>query len=53
MRAQKLAIAGILALAAGLRGWLLARPLAALDGRALPDDAYLALEIAKSIGWKV
>lgn len=44
------ALAAIVALAAALRAWLLARPLAALDGRALPDDAYLALQIARSIG---
>ena len=36
--------------AAAVRGWLLARPLAALDGRSLPDDAYIALEIARRIG---
>ncbi len=44
------ALAAILVLAAGVRGWLLWRPLAALDGRALPDDAYLAMQIARSIG---
>jgi len=48
---QRGLLAAILTLAAALRGWLLARPVAALDGRALPDDAYIAMEIAKNIGW--
>ncbi|MGE4605532.1 MAG: hypothetical protein AAEJ52_02195 [Myxococcota bacterium] len=44
-------LAAILALGAAVRGWLLARPIAALDGRSLPDDAYIVMEIARNIGW--
>ena len=40
-----------MALGAAVRGWLLGRPIAALDGRSLPDDAYIAMEIARNIGW--
>jgi hypothetical protein len=43
-------LAAIVALGAAVRFWLLQRPIAALDGRALPDDAYLAMQIARSIG---
>ena len=44
------ALAVLFALAAALRAWLVARPLPALDGRAIPDDAYISLQIAKNIG---
>jgi hypothetical protein len=48
-RARWLLIA-ILLLAAVVRLAVWSRPLEALDGRTLPDDAYLALEIAKNLG---
>lgn len=44
------ALIAVMVVALGLRGYLLTRPLAALDGKSLPDDAYLSLEVARNIG---
>ncbi len=41
---------GVLLFAVIVRVWLLMRPLPALDGRTIPDDTYISLEIAKQIG---
>jgi hypothetical protein len=49
-RAFQAAFALLVLLAAALRAAIAARPLAALDGRTVPDDAYISLHIAKNIG---
>lgn len=42
-------VALVFALALGVRGWQLTRPLAAFDALVMPDDAFLYLEVAQSL----
>lgn len=41
---------GVLLLAALLRLGIATRPIAAIDGKSLPDDTYISLELARQIG---
>ncbi len=43
-------VVGLVVLGAALRFGVGSRPLEALDGRTLPDDAYLSLSLAREIG---
>lgn len=49
-KARWLLLLAILVAGACLRFGALSRPIEVLDGRTLPDDTYISLEIAKNIG---